>query len=134
MDQCELMVLLRQKYQKRLYDLQKSLARRELKGRIADDDTLETIKAVHARGGILVDPHGAVGIKALERYREGGDRTHAICVQTAHPGKFPDIMRDALSKEIAAPASFCRYAKRERRVDCLSADYGAFKRALMEMH
>ncbi len=101
---------------------------------VSDEETLETIRDIHARYGTLVDPHGAVGIRALERYRRDGNRTPAICAQTAHPGKFRDIMRDALGLEVAAPRSFDRYADRVRRVESLSDDYTEFKNTLMEMH
>lgn len=66
---------------------------------ITDEQTIDTIKRWYEKG-VLLEPHGAVGVAALERYRdETGDSTKAICLETAHPGKFPEVIRQELGIE-----------------------------------
>jgi threonine synthase len=100
---------------------------------VSDPDTIETIKDAHERHGICLEPHGAVGVKALERYRQSGSGTPAVCLETAHPGKFPEVLEDILNVQVDPPESFHRYAGRERRVDRLGNEYESFKRYLKSL-
>jgi threonine synthase len=67
-------------------------------------DRVATIRAVHARHGITVDPHTADGIKVgLDRR----DRSvPLICVETALPAKFATTIREALGREPERPAAY----------------------------
>jgi threonine synthase len=47
------------------------------------------MKIVHARTGLQVDPHTAVGLTATRVMREADD---VVTLATAHPGKFPDAV------------------------------------------
>jgi threonine synthase len=59
-----------------------------------DRQTLETIRKLHAETGRLIDPHTAVGLHAAQLMRR--DPTIPVVVlATAHPGKFPDAVREA---------------------------------------
>jgi threonine synthase len=65
----------------------------------ADDSEIEAIiRDVHARFGYVVDPHTACGFKDL-----ASDR-HSVVLATAHPAKFPDVIRKATGKEVTHPA------------------------------
>jgi threonine synthase len=55
-----------------------------------------TMREVFERHRIVLDPHGAVGWRTLEIYREDGDRTPAVIYETADPGKFPVDVEEAL--------------------------------------
>jgi threonine synthase len=65
---------------------------------VSDVDTLATIRqAFSADVPYLLDPHGAVAVAAA---RETAARypanTRMVCLATAHPAKFPDIITGAL--------------------------------------
>ena len=65
----------------------------------ADDSEIEAIIAdVHARFGYVVDPHTACGFKDLATDR------HSVVLATAHPAKFPDVIRKAIGREVTHPA------------------------------
>jgi threonine synthase len=68
-----------------------------IRGRAIDDArTLDTMRQIHARTGILVDPHTAVGCAAAwDHVAEAGDGEQVIVASTAHPGKFADIVQSA---------------------------------------
>lgn len=67
-----------------------------LSSSISDERTLELIKEVFAADNYLLDPHGAVALAAIEDLKEPlGDRK-LVCMATAHPAKFPQVIKDAL--------------------------------------
>jgi threonine synthase len=71
---------------------------------VTDARTLDTMRAVHAAHGLLVDPHTAVGYAAaLDHLAESGQARDAaesaeeqvIVLSTAHPAKFADVVSEA---------------------------------------
>ncbi len=64
---------------------------------VADDVTVDTMRAVWEETGYLADPHTAVGLEAVRRYRETtGSDAPVVVLATAHPAKFPDAVRQAV--------------------------------------
>lgn len=65
---------------------------------ISDDETLATIARYHGDGGRFLDPHTATGVLASERYRrlhpQAADHP-LVCLATAHPGKFLEVVEQA---------------------------------------
>jgi threonine synthase len=62
---------------------------------VSDSDTVETISYYSRTMGIVIEPHGAVALKAVQMYREsqlkpGGERV--VALETAHPAKFPEVI------------------------------------------
>ena len=63
---------------------------------ISDEVTKKRLKQTYETTSYLPCPHTAVGIEALERYRDQtNDRTPMISLATAHPAKFPDALTAA---------------------------------------
>jgi threonine synthase len=56
----------------------------------------ETMKEVYDKHGIMLDPHGAVGWKALEIFQQGRRDIPAVIYETADPGKFPEDVEKAI--------------------------------------
>ena len=108
------------------------MRRRLFSTSVSDEDTVSIMKQSYQRHGICLEPHGAVGVEAIRRFRAGGNDTRAVCLETAHPGKFPETLKAVLGIRIQPPESFARYAGRDRRVERMDADYGSFKRYLLE--
>ena len=72
--------------------------------RVSDEETRATLRRVHAERGLLLDPHTAVGVLAAERFREkSGFDGELLVLATAHPGKFPEIVREATGVEAPLP-------------------------------
>jgi len=72
--------------------------------RVSDEETRATLRRVHAEHGLLLDPHTAVGVLAAERFREkSGFDGELLVLATAHPGKFPEIVREATGVEAPLP-------------------------------
>src|SRR5580692_3699923 len=77
--------------------------------RVDDSLTLATIADVHARSGMLIDPHTAVAIAAARAEIEGMNiddesrTTPMIALASAHPAKFPDAVARATGIRPAMP-------------------------------
>jgi len=67
-------------------------------------DRLATIREVQRTYGTIVDPHTADGIKVGLQYRERD--VPLVCLETALPVKFADIIREALGRDPARPPGF----------------------------
>ena len=63
---------------------------------ISDEEHFETMKKVYETYGIILDPHGAVGWRALERNKGNDHSSLNMVYETADPGKFPDEVKEAL--------------------------------------
>lgn len=75
-----------------------------------------TMKQVFDTHEVILDPHGAVGWKALEIYNSGNHDRLAVVYETADPGKFPEDVKRAIGIESEVPAGMKRQAKLEERV------------------
>ncbi|OIO64799.1 threonine synthase [Candidatus Woesearchaeota archaeon CG1_02_57_44] len=72
--------------------------------------------------GTLLEPHGAVGIAALEQYRELYGPCNAVVLETAHPAKFPEAMEKALGHAPRPPEALERMMRRPARVRRMAND------------
>jgi threonine synthase len=64
--------------------------------RVDTEETLETISEIHRTRGYTLCPHTAVGFRAAKRLSNDEAR-HAVVLGTAHHGKFPSAVRQALT-------------------------------------
>jgi threonine synthase len=94
-------------------------------------DRLATIRDVHARYGVIIDPHTADGVKVALEVRDRAVPT--ICIETALPVKFAATIREALGREPARPAAYEGLESRPQRYTVLPADAAKVK-AYIEEH
>lgn len=65
---------------------------------VSDADTVRSMQRVHTETGYVADPHTAVGLEAVRRYRARQDgATPTVVLSTAHPSKFPETVERALA-------------------------------------
>jgi threonine synthase len=64
-----------------------------LAGAVSNEATLETIRRVHEAHSYIVDPHTAVGYNIAEQHVDSA--VPMVCLSTAHPAKFEDVMTEA---------------------------------------
>jgi threonine synthase len=62
---------------------------------VSDAATAETMKQVFAENNYVLDPHGAVGYRALADYLSMRPEDRGIFLETAHPVKF-DVVREII--------------------------------------
>ena len=103
---------------------------------IDDAATRATIGRVWRDQGVMLEPHGAVGWAGLDDLlqREPQLRRHtAICLETAHPAKFPEAVQAATGIEPPLPPSLVGLERRAETVEPMAADYGTFKDWLLAL-
>ncbi|HAS42251.1 MAG TPA: threonine synthase [Microscillaceae bacterium] len=63
---------------------------------VTDTQTISTIQEVYQAEAYLLDPHGAVAVAAADTFEGKLPANKLICLATAHPAKFPTIIKQAL--------------------------------------
>ena len=84
---------------------------------VTDEDIIETMGRVYRTRSIFLDPHTAAGVCAAERYLSGdgaGDAS-VITLATAHPAKFPEIVRRATGTAAELPERLAEAMRRDKR-------------------
>jgi threonine synthase len=61
---------------------------------VSDEETVECIRTTFESSGYLADPHTAVGLHVAGKYIQ--QDIPMLCMATAHPAKFPEVMRQVL--------------------------------------
>jgi len=102
---------------------------------VSDGETKETIRRVWERHRVLLEPHGAVGWRGLELYLEaccGPIAEPCVCLETAHPAKFPGEIIELLGITPEVPQSMRDLEKRTGEPVELPADYGRLRAFLLD--
>lgn len=102
---------------------------------ISDETTSKTIKSVYDRYNVVLEPHGSVGWAALEQYEQevGLDKDQlVVCLETAHPAKFPESIRQIIGIDPALPVSLQGLEDKEETYDRGTVDYADFKKYLQD--
>jgi threonine synthase len=97
-------------------------------GRSTHADRLATIRRMHAKYGVVIDPHTADGVKVGLEQRAAG--VPLICLETALPAKFAATIAEALGREPERPAGFADLENRPQRVEVIMPDARAVKRVI----
>jgi threonine synthase len=64
-----------------------------LSASMSEKEVLDTIKEVHIKYNIILDPHSAIGFGALNKINLDGNN---IILATAHPCKFPEAINKSI--------------------------------------
>ena len=107
--------------------------RRELDAvSISDEETLHEIKHTFDRTGYLADPHTAVGIAAARSMCERNSECPPIIVPaTAHPAKFPDVIKRTLSKQCPTHPTLEIAMQRQKQSMRIPADYVEWRKLIL---
>ena len=91
------------------------------------------IKLTNDKYNYIVDPHGAVGILALNEYENkySGDM-QGVVLETAHPAKFMDAFSSNVDFKPEMPERLIRCLNKESLFTDLSKHYDEFKEYLMK--
>lgn len=102
---------------------------------VTDAETRRTMARLADEHGYLADPHTAVAFAALDRAREAGRRAGrgpAVVLSTAHPGKFPDLVRDVTGRTPPAPPGLRGLAEGPEHVTTIDPRLTALEAVLSE--
>lgn len=69
-----------------------------------DNETREAMRSVYKKHNYMLDPHGAVGYLGLRKYLDtSAGPVAGMFLETAHPGKFSEVVEDTLGEKIVLP-------------------------------
>jgi len=98
--------------------------------RYTDNEIRETIKWVFIEDNYMLDPHGAVGFRALKADLKEGEV--GIFLETAHPAKFSETVEGVLGKgKVVLPEKLEAFMKGKKQSIPLGADFYGFKQFLL---
>lgn len=101
--------------------------------RYTDTRTEEAIRETLQKYNYLIEPHGAVGLLALEQYRtQTQQKIRGIVLETAHPAKFLEDMERIVNGPIEVPERLAVLANREKRSVQMTTRFEDFKEWLLE--
>lgn len=106
---------------------------------ISDSETLETLKKVYDRHTILLEPHGSVGWAGLQRYfnhsfEDNNSEQVSVCLETAHPAKFPKEINQILGIDPELPESLKGLETKKEQFIRIENNYSIFKELLKEKY
>jgi threonine synthase len=104
---------------------------------VSDEETRSTIKMLYRQSGRVLEPHGAVAWKGLQKYLEdqadsSENSQFCVCIETAHPGKFREEIRNILNIETELPDSLGKIETRNEEYLSLENNYEIFKKFIIQ--
>lgn len=98
----------------------------------SDENTKEAMRELEKLHGYYADPHGAVGYLGLKEYRKIKDKDWVgIFLETAHPGKFQDIVESVIGKKIDLPKRLKECLEKPKRSIQMANCYDDLKSLLL---
>ena len=100
---------------------------------VSDDETRAAITSTWKNHRVMLEPHGAVGWAALERFLSHsatGPLDHsslAISLETAHPAKFPEEIQRLLGIEPELPSALAGLDTKAETFETADNDYAWFR-------
>lgn len=99
----------------------------------SDTETENAIQQIYHTHNYIMDPHGAVGYLAWEKYREEF-QTEALGIifETAHPAKFLEEVERILGQKIKIPESLQSIQTKDKKSTPIEVNYLEFKNQLLK--
>ena len=98
----------------------------------SDKDTKESIRNIQNEFDYLIDPHTAVGVLGLNKYREKtNSKTKCVVLSTAHPGKFADVIEPIIGNKTSLPESLQIAMKKEKNSIKMPKQFSDLKEYLL---
>jgi len=90
---------------------------------VTDAQADRTIIDFYSKYGVILEPHGAVGLNAALRAKLPGI---TVCLETADPAKFPEKIREVLGINPPIPASLIGLEQRKEYYETIRNEYDDF--------
>ncbi|MBT8354894.1 MAG: threonine synthase [Desulfofustis sp.] len=103
---------------------------------VTDEQTLVTMRDLYEQTGYLLDPHGAVAVAGAAQCRSMMAKpTPCVSVATAHPAKFPEVIKKALGSNHQLPEAAFHPSLEEAKhadVKMMTCNYEELEKRLVE--
>ena len=101
---------------------------------VTDEETRKTMSTAYNKHGIILEPHGAVAWKGLDEYlqtQRDDSEVLSVSLETAHPAKFPDEIRQIIGAEPLLPDSLSGLTDKNETYMSLDNRYDELKKILL---
>lgn len=100
----------------------------------SDQDTENAIRNTYKETGYILDPHGAVGLLALQKYlTQNPTPTEGIFLETAHPAKFFEAVEKNIHQKISLPEILSTTLEKEKKSKLMPPTFKDFKEFLLNL-
>lgn len=99
----------------------------------SDESTRDGIEEIFEKYNYVIDPHGAVGYKALKHFLHSSSNVNVngIVVETAHPAKFKDVVEDSIKNEVQIPERLAVCLTKKKKTIKMIKEFSVFKEFLL---
>jgi threonine synthase len=106
---------------------------------VTDNETRDTIARIFSDYGILLEPHGAVAWHGLVEYLRLMDTSYdeeklCISLETAHPAKFPEELRQIVRIDPLLPGSLAGLDAKSETYTTLDNNYEMLRAFILKHH
>jgi len=100
-----------------------------------DAETKAAMQSIFQNKGYILDPHGAVGYLGIKKFMKDNNASdvNGIFLETAHPGKFLEVVEDTLNQKVELPAALKRFLLGTKKTIPATNDFSAFKKTLKQL-
>ncbi len=96
-----------------------------------DKETKAAMREIHQSKNYVMDPHGAIGYLGLKKYMKENNSVTGIFLETAHPGKFNDVVERAIDQSVEIPERLSSFLKKEKQSTRMSGLFEELKKFLL---
>jgi len=99
-----------------------------------DDQTRKAMQTILKEHKYIADPHGAIAYLACMDYiNEIKNEVHCTYLETAHPGKFSEVVEETLGNKLILPEQLTSFMDKEKTSYTCSHNYKDFKNLLLSI-
>ena len=93
----------------------------------SDEEAKIIIKEIYLKYNYLLDPHGAVGYLGISNYMKNDKNCFKIFLETAHSGKFSEIIEEIIKEKINIPQRLKDTLEKEKEATLINNSYQELK-------
>ncbi|CAI8194415.1 MAG: Threonine synthase [Formosa sp. Hel1_33_131] len=97
-----------------------------------DEETKKALDEIYTTTNYIADPHGAVGYLGCKSYLKTNPKAHCVFLETAHPTKFLDVVKEVIDADIPLPPQIQSVIDKQK-VATEIKDYSEFKAFLTQL-
>jgi threonine synthase len=97
---------------------------------ISDIETRKTIEDVYKTHNYILDPHAAVAYSSMKNWHKNNRNKKGIILGTAHPLKFPMVVKELTKKEIEVPENIKSLMQKEKKSILMTDNYADIKNTI----
>jgi threonine synthase len=105
---------------------------------VTDAQTRDMLKTIFQRHKVMLEPHGSVGWTGLQKFyaenpAEYNPEQLTVTLETAHPAKFPQEIKDILGIDPILPPSLLNLENKEEKMMKIGSSFPEFKEFLLSL-